>query len=124
MCLLEGVNVSEGRGTYSPFLTFGAPYINSNELLTELNKLPHQGLELSETEYTPKSIKNMSTNPKYKDQNCNGIIINVVDRQKIKALRFGIQVLYAIHKLYPDDFQFRRNYLDKLFGDSYLTEMI
>ena len=124
LCLLEGVNVSEGRGTYSPFLTFGAPYINSNELLTELNKLPHQGLELSKTVYTPKSIKNMSTNPKYKDQNCNGIIINVVDKQKIKALRFGIQVLYAIHKLYPDNFQFRMNYLDKLFGDSYLTEMI
>ena len=33
-------------------------------------------------------------------------------------------MLYAIHKLYPDDFQFRSNYLDKLFGDSYLTKMI
>ncbi len=124
MCLLEGVNISEGRGTYSPFLTFGAPYTNSNKLLTELNKLPHNGLELSETSFTPRSIKNMSTNPKYKDIQCNGIKINVVNKRDVKALRFGIQVLYAIHKLYPDDFKFRRNWLDKLFGDTYLTKMI
>lgn len=124
MCLLEGINVSEGRGTYSPFLTFGAPYINSKELLTELNTIQHPGLELSKTKFIPKSIKNMSTNPKYKDQNCNGISIKVVDKQKIKSLRFGIQVLYEIYKLYPDNFQFRRNWLDKLFGDTYLAEMI
>lgn len=124
MCLLEGVNVSEGRGTYSPFLTFGAPYINSEALIAELNTMPHPGLELSKTKFTPKSIKNMSTNPKYKDQDCNGITIKVVDKKKIEALRFGIQILYAIHKLYPDEFQFRRNWLDKLFGETYLTEMI
>ena len=124
MCLLEGVNVSEGRGTYSPFLTFGAPYINSNQLLTELNKIPHHGLELSKISFTPISIKNMSTNPKYKDIQCNGIKINVVNKKDVKALRFGIQVLYFIHKLYPDDFRFRKNWLDKLFGDTYLTSMI
>lgn len=124
MCLLEGVNVSEGRGTYSPFLTFGSPYINSNKLLIELNALPHDGLELSETSFTPISIKNMSANPKYKDIRCSGIKINVVNKSDVKALRFGIQVLYVIHKLYPDEFQFRRNWLDKLFGDTYLTKMI
>jgi len=66
----------------------------------------------------------MSTNPKYKDIKCSGITINVIDKRDVNALRFGIEVLYAIHKLYPDDFQFRSNYLDKLFGDTYLTEMI
>ena len=124
MCLLEGVNVSEGRGTYFPFLTFGAPYIKSNELLLELNKLPHEGLELSEISFTPKSIENMSTSPKYKDIRCNGIKIDITNKHNVKALRFGIEILYAIHKLYPNDFQFRNNWLDKLFGDTYLTEMI
>ena len=33
LCLLEGTNISEGRGTQKPFLTFGAPYINSNQLI-------------------------------------------------------------------------------------------
>ena len=38
-CLLEATNISEGRGTYEPFLKIGAPYINSDDLVEELNKL-------------------------------------------------------------------------------------
>ncbi|MEN8192879.1 MAG: DUF1343 domain-containing protein [Bacteroidota bacterium] len=124
MCLLEGVNVSEGRGTHSPFLTFGAPYINSDELLNELNNFNHNGIELSTITFTPTSIENMSTNPKYKNVICNGISIKVIDKKKINALRFGITTLAAIHKLYPDDFKYRKNWLNKLFGNEYLSEMI
>jgi len=124
MCLIEGVNVSEGRGTYSPFLTFGAPYINSDSLLTELHELKHSGIELSKFSYTPKSIPNMSTYPKYKNIECNGIEIKVMNKEKTNALRFGIEVLYSIHKLYPKEFEFRKNWLDKLFGNKNLTKML
>ena len=123
-CLLEGVNVSEGRGTYSPFLTLGAPYIDSDELKNELDKYDNQGIELTPVSFTPISIDNMSTSPKYLETKCNGIKINVIDKHQVRALRFGITLLYTIHKLYPNDFQFRSNYLDKLFGNKYLTEMI
>ncbi len=124
MCLLEGVNVSEGRGTNSPFLTFGAPYINSTELIKELDQLPHDGLELSKISFTPRSIENMSKYPKYKNVKCNGIKLRITNQKNVRALRFGVEVLYAIHKLYPSEFKFRKNWLDKLFGDTYLTEMI
>ncbi len=124
MCLLEGVNVSEGRGTYSPFLTFGAPYINSNSLLAELQQFNISGIELSPITYTPKSIPNMSTYPKYNNVACFGIKMKVADKKKINALKFGIEVLYSIHKLYPSKFEFRKNWLDKLFGNSKLTEML
>ena len=124
MCLLEGVNVSEGRGTYSPFLTFGAPYINSDELLTELNKYNLSGIKLESVTFIPKSIENMSTSPKYKDVECNGISIKITNPSKILALKFGIELLYSIHKLYPNYFEFRRNWLDKLFGNKNLTEML
>ena len=124
MCLLEGVNVSEGRGTYSPFLTFGAPYINSDSLLTELEQFTNSGIELDTISFTPKSIPNMSTYPKYKNIACSGIKIKVVDKKKLNALKFGIEVLYSIHKLYPNEFEFRKNWLDKLFGNKNLTEML
>jgi uncharacterized protein YbbC (DUF1343 family) len=124
MCLLEGINASEGRGTYSPFLTFGAPYINSKELLEELNKFQNSGIELSEITFTPVSIPNMSTSPKYKNIECNGVNIDIMNKTNVKALRFGIEALYSIHKLYPNEFQFRRNWLDKLFGNTKLTEML
>ncbi len=124
MCLIEGVNISEGRGTYSPFLTFGAPFINSDSLLLQLEQFNNSGIELQSISFTPKSIPNMSTYPKYKNVKCNGIEIKVVDKEKINALRFGIEVLYSIHKLYPNKFEFRKNWLDKLFGNKNLTEML
>jgi len=123
-CLLEAVNVSEGRGTHSPFLTLGAPYLDSNELEIEMNHYDHNGLEITPITFTPISIENMSTSPKYKDIECYGISINVTDKHEVKALRFGITLLYAIHKLYPNEFQFRNNYLEKLFGNEYITKMI
>ena len=124
MCLIEGVNVSEGRGTYSPFLQIGAPYINSKELLNALNKFDHPGISLEEITFTPESITNMSVKPKYLNEKCNGIKITITDKNEIQSLKFGIQVLYSINKLYPEEFKYRRNWLDKLFGDTYLKEMI
>lgn len=124
MCLIEGVNVSEGRGTYSPFLIFGAPYINSEELLIELKSYDIPGLEFNSTSFKPIAIENMSIHPKYQDQTCSGINISVRDKTITRSLRFGIQVLYSIKKLYPRDFEYRKNWLDKLFGDTYLREML
>ncbi|MCK5088151.1 MAG: DUF1343 domain-containing protein [Melioribacteraceae bacterium] len=124
MCLIEGVNVSEGRGTYSPFLQIGAPYINSKELLNALNKFDHPGISLEEITFTPESIANMSVKPKYLNEKCNGIKITITDKNEIQSLKFGIQVLYSINKLYPKEFKYRRNWLDKLFGDIYLKEML
>ncbi|MBU0475508.1 MAG: DUF1343 domain-containing protein [Bacteroidetes bacterium] len=124
MCLLEGVNVSEGRGTYAPFLTIGAPFINSNEVLAELKKLNISGIDIKPITFTPKSIENMSTSPKYKDIECYGLSLKITDSKNIMALRFGIELLYSIHKLYPNNFEFRNNWLDKLFGNTNLTEML
>ena len=124
MCLIEGINASEGRGTYSPFLTFGAPYVNATDLLKELELFTIPGIELDTISYTPKSIPNMSTYPKYKNIKCNGITIKIIEREKLKALRFGIEVLYSLHKLYPNEFEFRKSWLDKLFGNKKLTKML
>jgi len=124
MCLIEGVNVSEGRGTYSPFLKIGAPYIDSDDLLKTLNTFEHSEIELKKIKFTPKSIPNMSTYPKYKNIECSGIEVKIIEREKLNALRFGIEILYSIHKLYPNDFEFRKNYLDKLFGNKNLSNML
>jgi len=82
------------------------------------------GIKLESVTFIPKSIENMSTSPKYKDVECNGISIKITNPSKILALNFGIEVLYSIHKLYPNDFEFRSNWLDKLFGNTNLTEML
>jgi uncharacterized protein YbbC (DUF1343 family) len=66
----------------------------------------------------------MSVHPKYKNEICNGIELNVADRDKFESLKFGVILISTIHKLYPQDFEFRKNWLDKLFGRTYLKTMI
>jgi uncharacterized protein YbbC (DUF1343 family) len=124
MCLVEGINVSEGRGTFMPFLQIGAPYIDSESLIMELSNFKIEGIKINPVRFSPKSIENMSLNPKYKNKTCFGIELNLTDREKFESLKFGVILIYAIHKLYPGKFEFRKNWLDKLFGRKYLREMI
>ncbi len=115
-CLLEGTNVSEGRGTYRPFLTIGAPFINSKDLIKELKRPGSNGINLSPIKFTPAPIKGMSDSPKYSGQSCNGISFKITDRKKFKPVRFGIKLICALKKLYPDEFKMT-DYFDKLTGD-------
>lgn len=123
MCLIEGTNVSEGRGTEKPFLNIGAPFINSVDLINALQKDSLKGVILSPVSFVPKDIPHRAMNPKYEGEKCNGILINVNDRRAFQSLRFGIYVIYELHKLYPDKFKLK-TWLDKLYGSSYLRKAI
>ena len=122
MCLIEGTNVSEGRGTHAPFLTIGAPYVNSKDLISELNKLNIPGVSFVEEDYTPVDIPNMTSNPKYKGELCHGIKSTITDRSKFAPVQFGINLIYALNKLYPEKFEFRGSRFDKLSGDTTIRE--
>jgi uncharacterized protein YbbC (DUF1343 family) len=100
LCLIEGTNISEGRGTKFPFLQFGAPFINSEDVISKLNLLKIEGAELQPVTFIPKDISGMATNPKFKGQTCNGIKIKVTDPQKFESVKFGVKLLYVLNKLY------------------------
>ncbi len=124
MCFLEGTNVSESRGTYTPFLTFGAPFIKPDELKTALEKYNIHGLELRDTVFTPVAISGMSNSPKYKNRQCAGLNLKVTDREVFQPVKFGVILLSVLHKLYPEQFKIKEKRLSKLFGKTYLAEMI
>ena len=123
-CLLEGTNISEGRGTYSPFMQIGSPYANAEELVEELNKLNIQGVQSSPTEFTPIEIENMSKYPKYKNEQCIGLKFEITDRNKFNPVEFGINLIYVFNKLYPQKFEFREKWIDKLWGSNSLRQQI
>jgi len=123
-CLIEGTNVSEGRGTQSPFLTIGAPYINSEQLIAELNKMGIDGVTLAPVEFTPVDIKNMASKPKYEGVLCHGINIKVVNREKFEPVKFGVKLVSAIHSLFPQEFKFSDSRFDRLSGDKKIRESI
>lgn len=124
VCLIEGTNVSEGRGTYSPFLTIGAPFINSKELISELEGQSIKGISLVESDYTPVEIKNMASQPKFQNKLCHGIKITIKDRKNFNPVEFGIKLLCSLHKLYPSEFKISDSRFDRLSGDKSVREKI
>ena len=73
ICLLEGTNISEGRGTKFPFLQFGAPFINAEDVIDKLNFFKIEGVELQSVAFIPEDIEEMATNPKFENTTCYGI---------------------------------------------------
>lgn len=116
--LIEGTNISEGRGTLHPFLQIGAPFINSVDLISEMKKLNIQGVELQPITFTPKSIPEMSTFPKYKGEECKGIKIILTNKDKFNSVEFGIKLIYVINKLYPGQLKFRTKHFNRLIGNN------
>lgn len=92
-CLLEGTNISEGRGTDFPFEVFGAPFVNPKEVLAELEEFRLPGVKLELTEFIP-------TLQKWAGQLCKGARVQVTDREIFKPYMTGLAVLTALYNLY------------------------
>lgn len=101
MCLLEGTNVSEGRGTTRPFETFGAPWIDPQILTSELSGARMRGIKFRPTHFMP-------TFHKFKGKLCGGIQIYVKNRNEFDPLTCGLKIIQIIRRLYPKDFSWRR----------------
>ena len=124
MCLLEGTNISEGRGTDKPFKWFGAPWINSKNLSQELNKLKLSGVVFVPKSFTPISIPGVADKPKYENQLCHGLEIRIIDRNKYNSVKTGISILKKINELYPDFLIIKKTRLNKLWGSDTLLKTL
>jgi uncharacterized protein YbbC (DUF1343 family) len=106
MCLLEGTNLNEGRGTDTPFAVLGASWLDARALLADFDAKDHPGLKLSETEYTPRSIPGKSANPRFQDVVCRGIQIEVMDPERVRAFRTVVALIRAIRDRHASEFEF------------------
>ncbi|RIW34232.1 DUF1343 domain-containing protein [Bacillus salacetis] len=109
-CLVEGTNLSEGRGTTKPFEIVGAPYINGQKLSKQINSKRIPGVIARATSFIP-------TYQKYKDEVCGGVQLHITDRNKLNSFHAGISLLDIIADMYPNDFNFIRNENGKCFFD-------
>lgn len=122
-CFLEGTNVSEGRGTERPFEYFGAPWMDAQSVAAELNTYQMEGVVFEAITFTP-SEKISSYPPKFFNTECNGVYVNVTDKNKFEAVKAGIAMLITLHKLCPE-FKFNKdNFIDKLAGTDRLRKMV
>jgi len=101
VAMIEGANVSVGRGTDTPFEVAGAPWIKGRELAAYLNARGIQSVRFVPIVFTP-SASNFS------GERCEGVNLIVLDRNTLDAPELGIELASALHKLYPNDFKLER----------------
>jgi uncharacterized protein YbbC (DUF1343 family) len=117
--LLEGTNLSEGRGTPRPFESFGAPFVDARLLRKQLEKRKLLGCVFAETSFTPKFDK-------WQGELCHGLQINVTDPRAYKPYYTTLAILQEIMTAWPDQFswlappyeyEFKRLPIDIITGD-------
>jgi uncharacterized protein YbbC (DUF1343 family) len=119
-CLLEATNVSEGRGTESPFLTIGAPWLNP-AILTGAVSAAGFGHEAAR--FTPRGSSSASL-PKYEGLECRGLRLRVDGPRAAEPYRLGVGLLLALRE--RPEFRWRDGgaTLDALVGTSRLREAL
>jgi uncharacterized protein YbbC (DUF1343 family) len=122
--LLEGTNLSEGRGTTRPFEIFGAPFLEPRRLLRELRDYALPGVIFREVGFEP-------TFHKWQGELCRGFQLHVTDRRSFKPYFTTLALLAVSRRLYPDRFAWRpppyeyeteRWPIDLLTGDAAIRE--
>ncbi len=121
--LIEGTNVSEGRGTTKPFELIGAPFITGEDLAEQLNAADLPGVRFRAAYFTPQFSKHAG-------ELSGGIQIYVTNRESYDSIETGLTIVKTIHDMYPDDFEFRAensagvSFFDNLIGNGWVREKI
>jgi uncharacterized protein YbbC (DUF1343 family) len=119
-CLIEGTNLSEGRGTTRPFEICGAPWLDGTKLALRMNgeKLP--GVHFRGVAFRP-------TFQKHAGKDCGGVQLHVTDRKTFQSVRTSFALLAAMREMSGDQFAWRTEIyefvkdpiaIDLLFGSS------
>ncbi len=126
LCLLEGTNISEGRGTTRPFEVFGAPWIDSFDLVAAINRKDIPGACFRPTFFIPQFGRHTG-------RLCRGAQIYVLDRQRFEPFSTGLEIIRTVIRLYPKRFRWRkppyefenkRLPIDILCGNSWISRAL
>lgn len=104
VAMVEGANVSVGRGTPTPFEVVGAPWIDGPKLASYLKAEKIPGARFEAVSFTPSASR-------YRGLRCHGVRVIVTDRDKLDTPLLGVAVACALYRLYPKRFR-----LDQTLG--------
>ena len=118
--LFEGVSLSEGRGTPTPFEVVGAPWADSTAWLAGIDRsggIP--GLSISRARFTPRSLP-AAPNPRFAGEEAAGLRLRITDLAAFRPVRAGLAAIEAVRAAHPEKFEWRRSaggpWLDRLLG--------
>jgi uncharacterized protein YbbC (DUF1343 family) len=121
-CLVEGTQMSEGRGTANPFQQIGAPWLDAEEFTAVLTSQSHPGLAFRAVRFVPSAGKHANTV-------CAGTFIHVTDPRSVRSVALGVGLLSAVATSASGSAFIRaadsgRRFLDLLWGSPGLTEYL
>ena len=113
--LLRAGAVSVGRGTETPFELFGAPWIDSAELIAHLDARGLEGVRFEAVDFTP-------SEDVHARRTCQGVRLVLTDREALAVGRLGVELISALWELYPENFRLERTI--RLVGSQETLEQI
>jgi uncharacterized protein YbbC (DUF1343 family) len=124
--MLEGTNISEGRGTTKPFEIIGAPWIEPDSFAADVSAHGLRGVFFRPLHFSP-------TGDKYANERCGGIQVHVTDRKKFQPVRCGAAIIATAKRLCagnfrwkepPYEYEYELPPIDIISGSSALRETI
>jgi uncharacterized protein YbbC (DUF1343 family) len=100
-CLIEGTNLSEGRGTTRPFEWIGAPYLDAHRYAAGLEDLELPGVRFRPARFVP-------TFHKWAGETCEGVQIHVTDRERFKPFLTSLAMIATARHAAPRAFAWKR----------------
>ncbi len=124
--MLEGTNLSEGRGTTRPFELAGAPFIDPSRLVKELRRLKLPGAQFVPMFFKPEFSKHAG-------RVCAGLLVQVSDQKKFRSFRTYYELIRLVAGMHPGEFrwqeppyefEFRRPPMDMICGSDLIRKAI
>ncbi len=121
LVMLEGINVSVGRGTQAPFVYFGAPWMTEPAVLSNtLQKFGNKSYYFSPVFFKP-------TFGPHKGKICSGLRMNLVN-PNFDPMELSYELIRAIKNQYPKDFRWNKgsqnHWADQLWGNDHFRNAI
>jgi len=124
LCLLEGTNLSMGRGTAMPFQLIGAPWLDAKAVLASLRDVGMPGIMAASVRYVPWAYA-------YASQECHGILFRITNRTTANPFALTCRLLHFVHLHHRDAFQWQwtdgnndLNFFDMLAGTARLRPLL
>lgn len=121
LCLFEGTNMSEGRGTTKPFEYIGAPWCDGERWAELLNNCQLPGVRFRPVVFTPAPATETT---KHAKQTCGGVAIHITDTAQFRPIETALQMLSILTTEYRDHFEFLPAHFDRLAGNIWLRDAL
>jgi uncharacterized protein YbbC (DUF1343 family) len=116
MCLLEGTNLSLGRGTSLPFEVCGAPWLDGYALAEEMNALNLAGVRFRQTRFTPSASNHTGIE-------CQGVQVHVIDRNALRPVEMALNLIGVVRQMSGSAFGWN-SHLERLAGNRALRSSL